>query len=68
MYKSPEAFKRFLDQSTVSAFFEKRSIIVGKKRILTIDKRIVEVIVKEMLIPLQTVEATDDDNGNGEGD
>ena len=68
MDKSPEAFKRFFEQSTVNAFFDKRSNIVGKKRIFTIDKKIVAVIVKEMLMPLQTAEATDDENGNGEGD
>ena len=68
MDKSPEAFQRFFEQSVVNAFFEKRSTIVGKKRIFTIDKNIVEVIVKEMLMPPQTVEATDDENGNGESD
>ena len=68
MDKSPEAFKRFFEQLTVNAFFDKRSTIVGKKRIFATKNNIVKVIVKEMLIPLQTVEATDDDNGNGGGD
>ena len=68
MGESPEAFKGFIEQSMVDAFFEKRSTVVGKKRIFTIDKNIVEVIVKEMLMPPKTVKATDDKNGNGEGD
>ena len=46
MENSPEDFKHFLEQSKVDAFFEKRSIIVVKKRIFTTDKNIVEVIVK----------------------
>ena len=45
MENSPEDFKHFLEQSKVDAFFEKRSIIVVKKRIFTTDKNIVEVIV-----------------------
>ena len=68
MNKSPEAFKRFFKQSTIDAFFEKRSTIVVKKWIFTINKNIVKVTVEEMLMPLQTAEATDDENGNGEGD
>ena len=68
MDKSPEAFKRFFDKSTVNVFFEKRSTIVGKKRIFTIDNNIVKVIVKEILMPPKTAKATDDENENGEGD
>ena len=66
MDKLPEAFKRFIKESTVNAFFEKRSTIVGKKRIFTIDKNIVKFIVKEILMPLQTVETTGDENGEGD--
>ena len=47
-------------------FFEKRSTIVGKKRIFATKNNIVKVIVKEMLMPLQTVEATNNENGEGE--
>ena len=65
MDKSPGDFKRFFEQSTVDAFFKKRSTIVGKKRIFTINKNIVEVIVKDMLMPPKTVKVTDDENGNG---
>ena len=65
MEKSPEDFKHFFEKSTVGAFFEKRSTIVGKKRIFTINKNIVEVIVKDMLMPPKTVKVTDDENGNG---
>ena len=65
MDKSPEPFKRFFEKSTVDAFFEKRSTVVGKKRIFTINKNIVEVIVKDMLMPPKTVKVTDDENGNG---
>ena len=63
MDKSLEAFKHFFEQSTVDAFFENPSTIVGKKRIFTTNKNIVEVILKEMLMPLKTVKATDDENG-----
>ena len=65
MDKSLEDFKHFFEQSTVDAFFENPSTIVGKKRIFTTNKNIVEVILKEMLMPLKTVKATDDENGEG---
>ena len=68
MDKSPEASKRFFDQSTVDEFFEKRSTIIDKKRIFTINKNNVEVIAKEMMMPPQTSEATNDENRNGEGE
>eukprot|EP00171_Calliarthron_tuberculosum_P018275 IDg18275t1 len=65
--KSPEAFKRFFEQTTVDAFFEKRSTIVGKKRIFRIDKNIVEVIAKEMLMPQQADYTGGDDDEDGVG-
>jgi hypothetical protein len=53
----------FFSQSTLDAYYEKRSTIVGRKRVVTIDKNIVEVIVSELLLG-----GTDDstDAGNEE--
>ena len=50
-----EAFKRFFEQLTVDAFFNKRSTIIVKKKIFIIDKNIIKVAVKEILMPPQTV-------------
>ena len=47
---SEEIMTSFFAQPTLDAFFERRSTIVGRKRIVTIDKSIVEVIVAELLL------------------
>ena len=44
-------------------FFDKRSTIVGKKRIFAIDKNVDKVIVKDILMPPQTSGATGYENG-----
>jgi len=48
---TPEILKRFFEQTTVEAYFEKRTTVVGRKRIFTIDKSIVEVIIAGLLLP-----------------
>ncbi|XXQ38887.1 PiggyBac transposable element-derived protein domain-containing protein [Plasmodiophora brassicae] len=47
---TPEVLRNFFNQTTVEAFFEKRSTVVGRKRIITIDKSIVDVIVRDVLM------------------
>ena len=42
--------REFFEQATVDAFFEKRSTIIGGKRIITVEKAIVEVIVQELML------------------
>lgn len=39
--------RAFFEQTTVNAVFEKRSTVVGRKRVFTIDKAIVEVIMND---------------------
>ncbi len=50
--KSTESgvFTNFFSQSQIEPFFEKCSKINGEKRVVTIRKEVVEVIVKEMLL------------------
>lgn len=43
---TPADLEHFFQQTTVDTSFEKRSTFVGRKRIVTIDKNIVEVIIK----------------------
>lgn len=45
-----EEMNAFFAQPTLDAYYEKRSTVVGRKRIVTIDKNIVEVIVSELLL------------------
>jgi hypothetical protein len=47
---STEELTAFFAQPTLDDFYEKRSTIVGRKRIVTIDKSIVDVIVSELLL------------------
>jgi hypothetical protein len=46
-----EDLKLFFQQSTVDAFFEKRSTVTGRKRVFIIEASIVDGIVKELLKP-----------------
>lgn len=57
---TPEVLKGFFEQSPIDAFFEKRSTVVGRKSIFTIDKSIVDVIILELLMPAAP---RDDDGG-----
>jgi hypothetical protein len=57
---TPAVLKQFFEQSTIDAFFEKRTTTVGRKRIFTLDTSIVDVIVKECLTPPRG----DDDDGD----
>ena len=57
-----EIMTAFFAQPTIDAFFEKRSTIVGRRRIVTIDKNIVEVIVAELLLGGTEESAEGEDN------
>ena len=49
----------------VDAFFEKRSTIIGVKRVFAVDKAIVKVIVQEFM--LTTLCGEDDNDNDGKG-
>ena len=55
--------RELFEQATVDAFFEKRSTIIGGKRVFTVNNVIVEVIVQEFM--LSAVRVDDDDNNDG---
>ena len=57
--------RKFFEQATVDAFFEKRSTIIGGKRIFTFNKAIVEVIVQAFMLPAAHGDDADDDDGKG---
>jgi hypothetical protein len=46
-----EDLKLLFQQSTLDAFLEKRSTVIGHKRVFTIEASIVDGIVKELLNP-----------------
>lgn len=64
--RTPELLQKFFEQSTIDAFFEKRSTLVGRKRVFTIEKDIVEVVVKECLMP--SSEDADEDADEDDAD
>ncbi|SPQ94473.1 unnamed protein product (mitochondrion) [Plasmodiophora brassicae] len=47
---TPEVLRNFFNQTAVEVFFEKHSTVVGRKRIITIDKIIVGVVVRDVLL------------------
>ena len=56
--------RKFFEQATVDAFFEKRSMIVCVKGVFAVNKSIVEVIVQEFVFPAARGD-DDDDNDDG---
>lgn len=56
--------REFFEQTTVNAFFRKRATLVRRKRVFTIDKAIVGVIMREFMIPNSNARG-DDDSASG---
>jgi hypothetical protein len=58
----------FFSQPTLDAFYEKRSPNVGQKRIVTIDKSIVDVILSELLLGrIENEDEAEDQQGSNNG-
>ena len=56
---------KFFEQAKVNVFFKKRYTIIGGKRVFTVNKAIVEVIVQEFMLPAARGDDDDDDDGKG---
>ena len=65
---STEEMTAFFSQPTLDAFYEKRSPNVGQKRIVTIDKSIVDVILSELLLGrIENEDEAEDQQGSNNG-
>ena len=60
----PEAVRTFFSQTRVEAFFEKRSQLVGNKRIFSLNKEIVEGIIKRLFVDSENELAGDRQMGS----
>lgn len=57
---SPTDLSNFFEQSTVDAFFEKLSSVIGRKRVSTINNAIVEMIVQYLMFPAACSDSEED--------
>ena len=57
--------RKFFEQATVDAFFEKRSTIIGDKLVFVVNKATVEVIVQKFMLPAACGDENNDDDSEG---